>query len=296
MIRRELDSRFLNSAGSVGLGPILPPPHGLGKLPGDSGLYRPLLPPPSMPPPHFPPLGMAAPPTSMASSLQPPGPGSQAPGLLNNLGLAPGSTNAHSVKSVSSISGHLRGDRQLNGAIRQQKPGKWNAMHVRIAWEVYHTQQRLAKETGEQRKTPKLNLNLNLAPKLNLGIGSAPSGSGATQPPPSASVAPPSSTASAPAVSSAPKIGFDTLPGSANPHNPTAPFGFSHQATGFLPRLPSVPTPPPGLSLQPPGSGRHSAVPDQWNRYLFIRIHFLISQFDSRRFSFKTGCRIHRLP
>ena len=142
-------------------------------------------------------------------------------------------------------------------------------MHVRIAREIYHTQLRLAKETGEQKKT--LSLNLNLAPKLNLGIGPSSSSSGT----PSASVAPPSSTASAPVVSSTPKIGFDTLPGSMNPHNP--PFGFSHQPGGFLPRMPSVPTPP--LSLQPSGSIRHSAAPDQWNRCFgfhdsFIRIRF----------------------
>ena len=94
MLRRELDSRFLNSA--PGLSSLLPPPP-LSAAPGpnkllDPSMYRPMMPPmghglpglnPSPYPPHSVGYGMNSVPSSMASSVgQPPSGG----GILNNLG------------------------------------------------------------------------------------------------------------------------------------------------------------------------------------------------------------------
>lgn len=131
-----------------------------------------------------------------------------------------------------------------------QKPGKWNAMHVRIAWEI-HQNQRQSRDSDPKKM---LNTNINLAPKLNLGISGGPA---PTLHPPQ-----PSSTH----VKSA--GGFDALPSPLNSHN--SPFNFAHHnVAGFLPRIPSVATPPPHHSLQPPGGMRHSGLgsaPDQWTR------------------------------
>lgn len=95
MLRRELDSRFLNS--TPNLSSLLPPPP-LSATPGpnkllDHPLYRPMMPPmthglPALNPAPYPPHSVgygvnSAPPSMTVSSVgQPPSSG----GILNNLG------------------------------------------------------------------------------------------------------------------------------------------------------------------------------------------------------------------
>lgn len=127
-------------------------------------------------------------------------------------------------------------------------------MHVRIAWEIHQNQQR---QPRDMQLDPKK--MMSLAPKLNLGIS--------TGPPPGPSSHPPQLPPHPPHQTHAKSTGgFDTLPSALNSHN--SPFGYTHHnMAGFLPRIPSVPTPPPSHhSMQPPGGVRHSPAPDQWTR------------------------------
>ncbi len=96
MLRRELDSRFLNSTPHTNLSSLLPPPP-LSATPGpnkllDPSLYRPMMPPmghglpglnPSPYPPHSVGYGVNTVPSSMASSV---GQSPSGGGILNNLG------------------------------------------------------------------------------------------------------------------------------------------------------------------------------------------------------------------
>ncbi len=149
-----------------------------------------------------------------------------------------------------------------------QKPGKWNAVHVRIAWEIYQTQQRQGR--GEAQQDSRKPLNLNLTPKLNLG------------PPPSSQPSPLPSVSKATTVVSGTSGPFDPMPSPMNLHNSSSSqYNFSHHqhsatasSGSFLSRLSSsatsqqsLPTPASPLPPPPPGGVRSSPLPDQWNRY-----------------------------
>lgn len=269
MIRRELDSRFLNS--TPNLGTLLPPPplsatSGPNKLMDPSSLYSPMMPPmvhglpglnPSPYPPHSVGYGVNSVPSSVMSVSSAMVQQQNAGGLLSNLGgmslpTAPPSLSLPSkVCHKFSVHSCYYSCGIMFSFSPQKKPGKWNAMHVRIAWEIHQNQQR---QPRDPHSDPKKMMNLNLAPKLNLGISAVP------PPGPTSHSLPPHPTHAKSAG------GFDTLSSSLNSHN--SPFSYAHHnMAGFLPRIPSVPTPPPSHhSMQPPGGVRHSPAPDQWNR------------------------------
>jgi len=211
MLRRELDSRFLNS--TPGLGGLLPPQLG-GAPSGSPNLYRPIMPTmglPGMSP--FPPHSSSY--TTVSSASLP--------------------SNSSAPPSSGNMMGHLSGmsapSASLSSLPSKSKPGKWNATHVRIAWEIYQNQQRATRDPQH----PDLKKKFSLTPKLNL-TGNNGLANNNPQPP------------------------------VLNMHNPIMNFPH-HNMAGFIPRhTPSVPSQQSPHPLPHPAEMRSSPAPDQWNR------------------------------
>merc|ERR1740128_333238 len=220
MLRRELDSRFLNSTPSAMLLPPPAPQLGGGNAAASaSNLYRPIMPPMSPYPAPAPP-GYAPSQVSASSSLAPPPPAPVPPA-----GPAPGGMLGH-------LSGLSVPTAPLPSSLpSKSKPGKWNATHVRIAWEIYQNQQRATRDPQH----PDLKKKFSLTPKLNL-TGNNGLANNNPQPP------------------------------VLNMHNPIMNFPH-HNMAGFIPRhTPSVPSQQSPHPLPHPAEMRSSPAPDQWNR------------------------------
>lgn len=284
LLRRELDSRFLNSnlaqPPMTGAGP-----PGAGKSLLDPSIYHhrpPMMPPMGLPglvppttpyPPHSVGFGSGMNSTPSITSSSAGGGAGGILGGLGGLGLPSAPPNSSiPPKSVLNF-GKLVNVFLLTLFLPSnlQKPGKWNAMHVRIAWEIYQNQQKPGR--GEpQSSDPKRSLNLNFS--LNLGPKSSLAGGPSAPPPPQLQQRQPTpnSLVKQPPAPPASNTSFDALPSPMS--NPTHnQFSFAHHSmAGFLPRLPPVSgqqhaTPPPlGHPLAPPGGVRSSPAPDQWNR------------------------------
>ena len=236
MLRRELDSRFLNS--TPGLGGLLPPQLG-GAPAGSPNLYRPIMPTmglPGMspfPPPHSSGYTSVSSASLPSNSLAPPSTGNML-GHLSGMNV-PSTPPSLPSKSVFIDSCHSRCV-DSNVWLRPQKPGKWNATHVRIAWEIYQNQQRASRDPQHPDQKKKL----SLTPKLNLAGNNG---------------------------SAKLSTGFDSInPPVLNLHNPIMNFP-PHSMAGFIPRHPpSVPSQQSPHPLPLPAEMRSSPAPDQWNR------------------------------
>merc|ERR1740128_1532107 len=232
MLRRELDSRFLNSTPSAMLLPPPAPQLGGGNAAASaSNLYRPIMPPMSPYPAPAPP-GYAPSQVSASSSLAPPPPAPVPPA-----GPAPGGMLGH-------LSGLSVPTAPLPSSLpSKSKPGKWNATHVRIAWEIYQNQ---------QRQHPDAKKKFSLTPKLNLNPGK-----------------PPAATGSGSGSAGFDAIGSLNAMNSMNLHNPALNYSMNHHnLAGFIPRhaasVPSQQQSPHPVPI--PADLRASPAPDQWNR------------------------------
>nr|XP_027233010.1 autism susceptibility gene 2 protein homolog [Penaeus vannamei] len=299
LLRRELDSRFLaQQERSLGLGP------GLGSLTAPPAFLRTEMhhhqhqhthvhqhllqhmgPPPPLPPPGTsglfshsatPSLFKEVNKVGLESSLYQPG------GSLGS-SYPPGLTPiVHPPTSTFAPPSHLSSVPPKIGEPSQRKPvktGRWNAMHVRIAWEIYYHQQKQTPEKpGAKLGGPDL-----LRPPPGPGVGTtagAPIFPTLPRPPdlgPSILAGPgPSHRFDSPLLGhhltpSVPGLGGMRYPGGAPP-GPSAPppSGFHH--VGVTPT--SIPGPPPGSMFSreslPPGLTVPQPTPhDAWRHRLY---------------------------
>ncbi|KAF7379685.1 hypothetical protein HZH68_016633 [Vespula germanica] len=260
LLRRELDNRFLASQDrnvSVGVGNLGPPPYLRTEMHHHQHQHThvhqhttPLLPPAAattlFPPPIFkdiPKLGGVESPF-FRGNLNLSGYSGFNTGILHP-GIGPPSTPFVPPNHLTSFA--------------PKKSGKWNAMHVRIAWEIYHYQQ---KQQAEAKAGSVVNTKTELLrPPSHLYPGGPASGLGITAPP----MAPPFPTNMPPAHPAPPPphpVGFLSTPTS---HLGTgmSPFGRYPSTFGTPnPNFPGLSSFPPAREM-PPLSGL-SSVHDPW--------------------------------
>ena len=137
-----------------------------------------------------------------------------------------------------------------------QKTGKWNAMHVRIAWEIYNHQQKQKSESKEKSSTPSSTATSTSSTKpstsSSASLGSTTNSVGIN---PSSLSTPPigSKPASSDISGRAPPVpGASDLSNNKTPSSDLLRAG-AHSAL-FAPGVPRPPTDPFGL-IRPPYPG-----------------------------------------